>query len=117
MQCMSHQVLLTREILYQKWKILAALTKKEGAAKLKLSNGWLDSTKVRTSLKDVKRNGEGQFDSVDHANQERALLQKNLYDFQSKDIFSMDEMDLFYAIPPSKNLSSRTNANSVKQAK
>lgn len=75
------QVLLTGQLLHQKLKIFTALTKEDGAAELKLSNGWLDSVKVRTSLKHVKRHEEGQSFNIDHGYQERPRLQTILYDF------------------------------------
>lgn len=72
--------------------------------------------KVLTSLKHVKRHGEGQSVSVDRANHERAWFQ-TIHDFQPQNIYNMDETNLFDAMPPSKGLSSRTNANGLKISK
>lgn len=116
-QCMSHKMLLTGEILRQKWKIFAAFNKEDEAAELKFSNGWLDSMKVRTNLKHVKRYGEGQSISVDHANQERARSRTIFCDFQPIDIFNLDKTGLFYVMLPSKSLTSRTNINGIKTSK
>lgn len=55
-------------------------------AELKLSNSWLDSMKAQISLKQVRRHGEGQSVSINHANQERTRLQKPFCDFLPKDI-------------------------------
>lgn len=57
-------MLLTGEILPQKWKDFAAIIKENRLVELKLSNDLLDSMNARTSLKQVKPHGEGQSVSV-----------------------------------------------------
>ena len=115
--CTSSNVLLTGDILRQKWKSYATIFQEEGAEELKLSNGWLSSIKARTGLKQVQRHGEGESVNLGDVNRERARLRDILRHYKPQDIFNMDETGLYYAMPPSKGLSANTNAKGVKTSK
>jgi hypothetical protein len=55
---MGDGLLLTGEVLRQKWNHFADLAGIPVDERLKLSNGWLDSVKHRAGLKEFKRHGE-----------------------------------------------------------
>ena len=55
---MAYGILLTGEILHQKWRVFANLAGVPADERLNLSNGWLDWYKTRNSLKEFKRHGE-----------------------------------------------------------
>jgi hypothetical protein len=96
---MQAQVLLTGEILCQKWKHFADLVGIPEDARLHLSDGWLTRFKERNGLKQLKRHGEAASANSERVVLERqrlqGLIQENGY--RLKDIFNMDETGLFYA--------------------
>ncbi|EDR00128.1 uncharacterized protein LACBIDRAFT_334411 [Laccaria bicolor S238N-H82] len=55
---MGDRILLTGEILQQKWNQFADLVGIAEEDRLSLSNGWLQHFKARNGLKEVKRHGE-----------------------------------------------------------
>ncbi|KAI1006655.1 hypothetical protein K3495_g1559 [Podosphaera aphanis] len=113
----SSNVLLTGDLLRQKWKHYATNFQEDGAEELKPSGGWLNSIKARTGLKQVRRHGEGESMNINDVYLEIARLRELLCNYGPKDIFNMDETGLFYALPPSKGLSTNKNAKGNKAAK
>ena len=57
-EVMADGVLLTGEVLHQKWTRFADLAGIPKDDQLKLSNGWLDWYKTRKDLREYKRHGE-----------------------------------------------------------
>ena len=99
-------VLLTGEIIRQKWQKFADLTGVPDDERLKLSEGWLSRYKVRTGLKEIKHHGEA--GSVALAKVEddqlriQAIIKKGGY--EHCDIFNTDETPSFYACVSLKTL-------------
>jgi len=57
-KAMADRILLTGEVLQQKWNIFADLAGVPKDDRLKLSNGWLARFKDRNGLREWKRHGE-----------------------------------------------------------
>jgi len=57
-KAMSNGILLTGEVLRQKWNAFAELVGIPEDERLKLSNGWLGRFKERNGLRQMKRHGE-----------------------------------------------------------
>lgn len=57
-KAMADDLLLTCEVLRQKWNTFADMAGIPADDRLKLSNGWLDRLKKRLGLKEWKRHGE-----------------------------------------------------------
>jgi len=99
---MGDGILLTGEILRQKWNQFADLVGIEEEDRLNLSNGWLQRFKARNGLKEVKRHGEAASANTHSVEDERkrvqALIKK--YGYKLRDIFNMDETGLFWAYAP-----------------
>ena len=70
-RALSDNVLLTGEVLRQKWTHFADLKGIPEDDRLKLSNGWLARYKVRKELKEYKRHGEAASVSLETAETER----------------------------------------------
>ena len=83
-------VLLTGEIIRQKWQKFADLTGVPDDERLKLSEGWLSWYKVRTGLKEIKRHGEAGSMALakveDDQLQIQAIIKKGGY--ERRDIFN-----------------------------
>ena len=98
LKALGDGVLLTGEVLRQKWSTFADMVCIPDDERLHLSNGWLASFKARHNLKQMKRHGEaGSADEVVvESEQERIrdLIKKKGYTWN--DIFNMDETGLFY---------------------
>ena len=58
LKAMGEGLILTGEVLCQKWKCFADLAGIPEVERLNLSNGWLDKYKGRKGLKEFKRHGE-----------------------------------------------------------
>jgi Tc5 transposase DNA-binding domain len=110
-KAMGDGVLLTGEVLRQKWNRFADLVGVPEDERLGLSNGWLDRFKARNGLKDIKRHGEAASASVDTVEQERKRIQELIkkYGYELRDIFNMDETGLFYAYVPISHFSGSTS--------
>lgn len=102
-KAMGDGILITGEVLRQKWNVFADLIGIPEDERLKLSNGWLGRFKVRNGLTQMKRHGEAASTSAETVKHERkwiqALIQK--YGYKLHDIFNMDETGLFYGYEPS----------------
>ena len=98
-KAMQARVLVTGEVLRQKWKHFADLAGIPEDERLNLSEGWLTRFKERNGLKQLARYGEAASANPEHVIQERQRVQELIQTsgYRSKDIFNMDETGLFYA--------------------
>ena len=98
-KAMQARVLLTGEVLRQKWKQFAVLAGVPEDEWLKLSEGWLSRFKDRNGLKELKRYGEAASANPEHIVHERQRIQGLIREngYHLKDVFNMDETGLFYA--------------------
>jgi hypothetical protein len=70
LEAMLNNILLTGEVLCQKWTIFANLVGIPEKDCLKLSNGWLAQFKARHGLKEFKHHGEAALASMESAETE-----------------------------------------------
>ena len=70
LEAMASNILITGEVLRQKWTRFADLVGVPKEDRLKLSNGWLSRYKARTDLKEYKRHGEAASASLEMAEAE-----------------------------------------------
>ena len=92
-------VLLTGEVLRQKWSKFADMVCIPDDERLHLSNGWLASFKNRHNLKEMKRHGEAGSADEEIVEKERQRIRDLIKTkgYAWNDIFNMDETGLFYA--------------------
>jgi Tc5 transposase DNA-binding domain len=97
-KAMGDAILITGEVLCQKWNAFADLVGIHEDDRLKLSNGWLASFKERNSLKEMKRHGEATSANAETVKNERKRIQALIteYGYQQRDVFNMDETGHFY---------------------
>jgi Tc5 transposase DNA-binding domain len=97
-KAMGDGILITGEVLRQKWHVFADLVGVHEDDKLKLSNGWLESFKERNGLKEMKRHGEAASADAETVEKERKRIQELIteYGYQLRDVFNMDETGHFY---------------------
>ena len=97
-KAMGDRIVLTGEILRQKWNTFADMVGIPEDDRLKLSNGWLGRFKDRNGLKEMKRHGEAASSAADTVEKERKRVQDLIKeaDYQLRDIYNMDETGLFY---------------------
>ncbi len=97
-KAMGDGILVTGEVLRQKWNAFADLVGILQEDRLKLSNGWLARFKERNGLKEMKRHGEAASANADTVETERKRIQELIkkYGYRLRDIFNMDETGLFY---------------------
>jgi len=95
---MSHNILLTGEVLHQKWTKFADMVGVPNDDCLNLSNGWLAWFKARNGLKEFKCHGKAASASVEMAEREQQYIQKLVkkYGVEPQDLFNTDETGLFY---------------------
>ena len=98
-KAMQAHVLLTGEVLRQKWRQFAELAGVLEDEWLKLSDGWLSCFKDRNGLKELKRYGEAASADPERVVHKRQRIQGLIQEqgYRLKDIFNMDETGLFYA--------------------
>jgi hypothetical protein len=101
-KAMSEGILLTGEVLRQKWTKFADLVGIPEDKRLKLSNGWLGQFKERNGLKEMRWHGEAGSSNAETVEKERKQVQELIkkYGYELRDIFNMDEMGLFYGYGP-----------------
>ena len=101
-KAMDDRILLTGEVLCQKWNQFADLVGIPADDRLGLSNGWLARFKERNGLKETKWHGEAASADADTVDAERKRIQELIqkYGYQLHDIFNMDETGLFYKYVP-----------------
>ena len=73
---MGDCILLTGEILRQKWNAFANMVGIPDDDRLKLSNGWLKCFKDRNGLKEMRRHGEAASARVETMERERKRVQE-----------------------------------------
>lgn len=78
-KAMGDGILLTGEVLRQKWNAFADLSGIPQDERLKLSNGWLGRFKERNGLKEMKRHGEAASSSGETVEKERKRVQDLLF--------------------------------------
>jgi Tc5 transposase DNA-binding domain len=101
-KAMSDGILLTGEVLRQKWNRFADLVGVPQDERLNLSNGWLGRFKDRNGLREMKRHGEAGSADVGTVEWERKRIQELIkkYGYELHDIFNMDKTGLFYGYLP-----------------
>ena len=106
-KAMAEDILLTGEVLRQKWTKFADLAGVPQDERLNLSDGWLTRFKARTGLKQFKRHGDAASADLETVKRERKRIQELIdkYGYKLQDIFNMDETGLFYAYVPYEFLS------------
>jgi hypothetical protein len=97
-KAMADNLLLTGEVLRQKWKTFADLVGVPVDEQLSLSEGWLSRYKSRVGLKQIKRYGEAASALPDTVSKERLRVRMLLKDggYARRDIFNGDKTGLFY---------------------
>ena len=97
-KAMADRILLTGEVLWQKWNVFADLAGVPEDDRLKLSNGWLARFKDRNRLREWKRHGEAASANDKTVEQEQKWIQNLIKEgqYQLRDIYNMDETGLFY---------------------
>jgi hypothetical protein len=97
-KAMADRILLTEEVLRQKWNVFADLAGVPEDDRLKLSNGWLARFKDRNGLREWKRHGEAASANDETVEQEQKRIQNLIKEgqYQLRDIYNMDETGLFY---------------------
>ena len=106
-KAMGDGILLTGEVLRQKWTKFADLVGIPLDERLNLSNGWLVRYTGRNGLKELKRHGEAASANAETVEKERRRIQELItkYRYELRDIFNMDETGLFYVYVPNLSLS------------
>jgi hypothetical protein len=102
-KAMSDGIILTGEVLRQKWTKFANLAGISEDERLKLSNGWLGRFKERNGLKEMRRHSEAGSSTAESVENEREQMQVLIKEsgYELKDMFNMDETGLFYGYAPS----------------
>lgn len=98
-EAMSNNILITGEILRQKWTRFADLVGIPEDNRLSLSDGWLARFKVRNGLKEFTRHGKAASVGAETVEKERERIQELIrtYDVKPRDLFNADETGFFYA--------------------
>jgi hypothetical protein len=97
-KAMRDNILLTGEVLRQKWKAFADLVCIPEDERLNLSDGWLGRFKAQHGLKEFRRHGEAASADSATVEQERRRIQELItqYGYELQNIFNMDETGMFY---------------------
>ena len=98
-KAMTDKLLLTGEVLCQKWRTFADLVGVPEDKRLALSEGWLSRYKAQNRLKQIKRHGDAASVALDTVNKEQLRVQELIkkHGYKPRDIFNADETALFYA--------------------
>jgi len=107
LKAMVKGILLTGEVLRQKWTKFVDLAGVPQDECLNLSDGWLSCFKAWTGLKQYKHHGNVASADLETVKREQKCIQELIdkYGYELQDIFNMDEMALFYAHIPYQFLS------------
>ena len=102
LKVMADNLLITGEVLCQKWTKFVDLAGVPEEERLGLSKGWLACFKNRNGLKQFKCHGKGGSVGTERIERERRHVQKLIeeYGYKLRDIFNMDETGLFYGYVP-----------------
>ncbi|SJL05224.1 uncharacterized protein ARMOST_08590 [Armillaria ostoyae] len=115
-KAMSDGLLLTGEVLCQKWRSFASLAGVPDDEKLGLSEGWLTSFKNQTGLKRFKRHSEAASANMEDVEAECERIRLICTEYAPEDIYNMDETGLFYGMPPDCGLADKKHSR-VKGSK
>ncbi|KIK76027.1 hypothetical protein PAXRUDRAFT_171064, partial [Paxillus rubicundulus Ve08.2h10] len=98
-KAMADKLLLTGEVIRQKWKAFADRAGVPTDKCISLSEGWLSRYKVRNGLKQTKCHGEAASASPQTVYKERLCMQGLIKNggYKLRDVFNADESRLFYA--------------------
>jgi hypothetical protein len=99
-KAMAESVLLTGEVLHQKWARFADLAGVPQDECLNLCDGWLSCFKNWTGLKQFKCHGDAASADLETVKREKKCVQELINKYELQDIFNMDETRLFYAYVP-----------------
>jgi hypothetical protein len=97
-KAMAQNLLVTGEVLHQKWAKFADLVGIPMDERLNLSDSWLAHFKIRNGLKQIKDHGEAASANLETVEREQQRIQELIkkYGYELRDIFNMDETGLFY---------------------
>ena len=98
-KAMADNILITGEVLRQKWKTFANLVGIPNDERLSLSDGWLHQFKAQNGLKEMKQHGEAASAASETVQWERLHIQKLIAEkngYALRDIFNGDEAPLCY---------------------
>jgi hypothetical protein len=97
-KAMADKILLTGEVLRQKWRKFADLAGVPDDERLSLSEGWLTWLKTRTGLKNMKHHGEAASVASETVEKEQQRIRELIKNcgYQLRDIFNTDESGLFF---------------------
>lgn len=94
---MEQDLIITGEVIRQKWHAFADLAKIPETDRLTLSDGWLANFKESMGLVNIKRHGEAASANPHSVEEERKRIQVILKDYKPEDMWNVDETGLFYA--------------------
>ena len=97
-KAMHDRVILTGDVIRQKWIQFADMIGISVNERLNLSDGWLASLKKRCGLKEFKRHGEAA-SALDEDIEKETLRILEIIErggWKLRDIFNMDETGLFW---------------------
>ena len=98
-KAMADNILITGEVLRQKWKTFANLVGIPNDERLSLSDGWLHQFKAQNGLKEMKQHGEAASAASKTVQWECLHIQKLIAEkngYALRDIFNGDEAPLCY---------------------
>lgn len=97
-KAMSHDMVLTGDVLHSKWTAFADLLNILKDERLNLSDRWLGKFKNCAGLKCFKRHGKAGSVDPEVVEKEKEHIQElvQIYGYKLHDIFNMDETGLFY---------------------
>ncbi|KAG6851503.1 hypothetical protein C0991_008553, partial [Blastosporella zonata] len=97
-KAMAENILLTGEVLRQKWARFANIVGIPQDERLNLSEGWLSRFKERLNLKQFRRHGKAASASPEVVEREKQWIQEliKMYGYELRDIYNMDKTGMFY---------------------
>lgn len=95
-QALEDKVVVTGDVLREKWRRFATVLKISDDQWPTLSEGWLTRFKERNGLKERKMHGEAGSQSISTADAERKRVQEICLLFATCDIYNLDETGLFW---------------------
>jgi len=92
------KVLITGEVLWQKWTKFADLVGIPEDEHLNLSEGWLVHFKARNGLREFRHHGKAASADPERVEREKKCVQELIkkYGYELRDISNMDKSQLFY---------------------
>ena len=95
---MADKLILTGEVIHQKWKQFADIAGIPDDECLNLSKGWMTSFKTWNGLKNMKWHGEGASTSADTVEKETQRVQELIWKegYKLWNIFNANETSFFY---------------------